>query len=152
MNKEFTFEDLDFEEDLSRSDKLVEYVLNSPEFNIQSLIMPFHYHNTCWGTAAYILSKLDFDKIKLFTPDLLKWLQDLNWYGANTIFQKLLTFPPDFLGPYVEKAVIEALKTKDNEWIANLSGFTYKKILTEKDFCNKKIFSILKNSENLIWD
>lgn len=151
MKKEFTFEELNFEDDLSCSDKLAEYVLNSSDFNIKSLIMPFGSHNTCWGTSAYILSKLDFDKIKSFTPDLLKWLQDFNWYDANTIFQKLLTFPPDYLGPYVEQAVIEALKIKDNEWIANLSGFTYKKVLTERNFYDKKIFSVLKNSEKLIW-
>jgi len=38
-----------------------------------------------WDNAALALSRIDHEKLKDFIPDLLMWLHDLNWPGAQTV-------------------------------------------------------------------
>lgn len=155
MNKQvknFTYDELNFEDDPKRIDELTDIVLQNPDFDLQSLVMPFDAHNLSWNNAALILKKLGFHKTKNLIPSLLCWLQDPNWLGSNIIRRELLTFPPSALAPYVENAVKDAIKENDGEWIANLAVFTYKNVLKEEDFKDKTIYLILKQSEKMLWD
>ncbi len=57
------------------------------------------------------LKKLSFEQLKPIIPDLLEWLQDMNWPIARPI--------ADILEPFTEKLtpeIIEILKTDDGMW------------------------------------
>lgn len=57
------------------------------------------------------LKKLSFDEIKPIIPDLLEWLQDINWPIAKCIAEVLEPFA-DNLTPYL----LEILETNDGIW------------------------------------
>jgi hypothetical protein len=57
------------------------------------------------------LQKLSFEQLKPIIPDLLIWLQDMNWPIASSI--------ADILSPYIDRItpeIIEILKTDDGMW------------------------------------
>ena len=57
------------------------------------------------------LKKLSFEEIKPIIPDLLEWLQDINWPIPNSISDVLKPFA-DKLTPYL----LKILKTNDGTW------------------------------------
>jgi hypothetical protein len=62
-------------------------------------------------SAVEKLKTLSFEQIKPIIPDLLKWLQDMNWPVANSIFY--------ILEPFVEKItfdIISILRSDDIMW------------------------------------
>src|SRR5882757_8668456 len=57
------------------------------------------------------LKKLSFEQLKPILPELLKWLQDMNWPVARSI--------ADILKPFADKMtpeLIKILKTNDSMW------------------------------------
>src|ERR1700754_3950861 len=75
--------------------------------NIRKLIPKNkHDHDVIPG-----LKKLTFDQIKPIVPDLLEWLQDMNWPIARAV--------ADILEPLADKIapeIIAILKTNDGVW------------------------------------
>lgn len=57
------------------------------------------------------LKKLSFEQLEPIIPDLLEWLQDMNWPVARPV--------ADILEPYTDKItpeIIKILKTDDGMW------------------------------------
>lgn len=57
------------------------------------------------------LKKLSFEQIAPIIPELLEWLQDMNWPVASSV--------ADILSPFTDKIIPEImtiLKTNDNMW------------------------------------
>jgi hypothetical protein len=57
------------------------------------------------------LKKLSFEQLKPIIPDLLEWLQDMNWPIGGPI--------ADILKPFADKMIpeiIEILRTNDDGW------------------------------------
>ncbi|WP_199119361.1 DUF5071 domain-containing protein [Pedobacter sp. ASV28] len=74
------------------------------------------------------LKALSFEQIAPIVPDLLEWLQDMNWPIARPI--------ADILAPFVDRMVpeiIKIFKTNDGTWkmwvLANLARYTRDPIL-----------------------
>ncbi|WPV02318.1 DUF5071 domain-containing protein [Mucilaginibacter sp. cycad4] len=63
------------------------------------------------------LKKLSFEQLEPIIPDLLEWLQDMNWPIARPVADILKPFA-DRLVPYI----IRILKTDDGEWKAWILG------------------------------
>ncbi|AJY77931.1 hypothetical protein VN24_21915 [Paenibacillus beijingensis] len=57
------------------------------------------------------LKTLDLEELKLILPELLEWLQDMNWPIAREIQTILLHFPED-LTPHIRRI----FRTSDGEW------------------------------------
>lgn len=57
------------------------------------------------------LKKLSFEEIKPIVPDLLEWLQDINWPIAGPVSEVLLPFT-DEIAPYI----VNILKSHDGIW------------------------------------
>lgn len=57
------------------------------------------------------LKKLDKDELKKLVPELLEWLQDINWPIANEVSKLLLTIPHETL-PFVNNV----LAGQDDLW------------------------------------
>ena len=54
---------------------------------------------------------MDRDKIVPFLPNLLEWIQDMNWPVAPGILELLLTFPEEIV-----RHVQEVLSSEDDQW------------------------------------
>ena len=57
------------------------------------------------------LKKLSFEEIKPIVPDLLEWLQDINWPIAGPVAEVLEPFSHKIV-----PEIIEILKTNDGLW------------------------------------
>lgn len=57
-----------------------------------------------------------YPKVKDVLDKMFEWLQDLNWPGAESIAEFLLSLPPNELNKHYNKALECARKNKDEEW------------------------------------
>jgi hypothetical protein len=87
-----------------------EELVNIPDRHLPMLIQPLG--KAYWDNAALVLTKIESRRLKRHIPDLLEWLQDLNWPGAQTI-AKLLTE----LGEPVIAHVKPIFQSNDSTWI-----------------------------------
>jgi len=58
-----------------------------------------------------MIKKMDRDKIVLLLPNLLEWIQDMNWPVAPSVLELLLTFPEEIV-PHVQ----DVLFSDDDNW------------------------------------
>lgn len=73
-----------------------------------SLYLPKDKHDF---DSVIVLSKLEHSKVIILIPNLLEWLQDINWPIATEIANLLLRYPEGTI-PYVK----EVLSAKDDIW------------------------------------
>lgn len=65
---------------------------------------------------------MGYQVVKPFLIDLFEWLQDMNWPGALTIRNFLLTIPKDEFKQLYCTALNNALKkADDDDWVYNLN-------------------------------
>lgn len=57
------------------------------------------------------IKKLDRDKILPLLPNLLEWIQDMNWPVAPSVLELLLSFPEEIV-PHVQ----DVLSSNDESW------------------------------------
>jgi hypothetical protein len=70
-----------------------------------------------WQGAALALQRIGYPRIGVVMPQILTWLQDLNWPGAREIFDTLVQIDTQILMPHLKKALMEALETRDEDWL-----------------------------------
>ena len=58
-----------------------------------------------------IIKKMDRDKILPLLPNLLEWIQDMNWPVATSVLELLLTFPEEIV-----VHVQDVLSSDDDNW------------------------------------
>ncbi|HLP21481.1 MAG TPA: DUF5071 domain-containing protein [Chitinophagales bacterium] len=75
--------------------------------NIRELI-PKHKHDTL---TAEKLKDYSYAEIKPIIPDLLEWIQDMNWPVARPVAAYLET-----LTEYISEDILEILKGDDEVW------------------------------------
>lgn len=73
-----------------------------------------------WENAAKVLFNIGYPKIQKHLATMLPWLQDMNWPGANIVFDLLTQVPAEVIGHELELAVLRAEKEKDFDWMAGL--------------------------------
>lgn len=73
-----------------------------------------------WANAAEIIADIEPPRIMRFAPDLLEWLKDMNWPGADKIFEALLKLEKRDLIPELESAMLRAREQADNDWLESL--------------------------------
>ena len=87
--------------------------------DVRQLIMPYRKQNS-WHNCAVILAKLDNVTILRFLPDLLGWVKDLNWPGADVILERINLLPMEQMQPLCKAAYTLAMNEKDEQWAENL--------------------------------
>ena len=95
-------------------------ILAQPNFDDRQLMHPFPWKN-CWAGCADVLRELNDERLTPFLPDLLEWIIDLDWPGAQTVFDRLSRMAPDHLHPALDKAMKRAEAEGDAEWRQNLA-------------------------------
>lgn len=61
--------------------------------------------------TAEKLKQYSYEEIKPIVPDLLEWIQDMNWPVAKTVAEYLIT-----ISEFITSEIIEILNGKDEMW------------------------------------
>lgn len=103
---------------------------------IEKFILPMHpsFNKNIWANCAIIVGKKTDRDLEMYLPELLEWLQDLNWPGAFEIFDRLKRFDGKMLvQPYMKAFELILKKDKDNqEWGDILSALIENKSLVKE--------------------
>ena len=100
-------EDLDVSESSHEAQEeavriLTSYVATSIP-SIQFLIRPFAWKDV-WDNAARIIVAQTDAALERYIPQLLIWLTDINWPGADLIFKRLIQFSGEKLEAWIDDA------------------------------------------------
>lgn len=90
------------------------------------------YGKNVWENCAKILAQKNDEELIKYLPQLLEWLQDLNWPGALIILKRLQKFNPKILKGSYEEAVKKASLWDGNNWLLSLSYLLENEKLKEK--------------------
>ena len=101
---------LDFDAPQYLQDYAIIQLSNLEESKLHLLLQPIS--KSYWRNAAIVLKEIGYPRVKSITPELLEWIQDMNWPGSKEIVD-LLTTIDDAIVPYVK----QVLKSGDGIWI-----------------------------------
>lgn len=90
------------------------------ETDHQYLLQPTDHFDS-WENASILFLILGDEEIKPYLADLLNWLQDLNWPGAQRILDRLQRISSELLAKPLELAAKSAAESKDETWLSNIS-------------------------------
>ena len=94
------------------------------------LIEPFlqpltpRYNKNVWDNCAAVLAEKSDGELIAYLPQLLEWLQDMNWPGAFCILElERLKHYSDkkALDEEIAKTKVKAENEKDDVWVSNLN-------------------------------
>ncbi|WP_282044848.1 DUF5071 domain-containing protein [Roseibium album] len=85
-----------------------------------SPLMIQNLRKTQWENAAEILENLEPSKVVQFVPDLLEWLKDMNWPGADRVKKICLNFEKHELLPSIDVKISKAREDTDEDWVEAL--------------------------------
>lgn len=102
---------------------------------------------SCWENAAFVIRNIGFPRVNPVLPEILCWLQDMNWPGASVIFDFLKSIDKPILVPYIETALKKASDEEDYVWIASMKELLAEIDAHENDFSNKENYRILELAE-----
>lgn len=75
-----------------------------------------------WENCAKILSEYPDEILKYCTLEMLEWLEDMNWPGAEIILDRLIKFTDtSFLATFIPYCVRAALARDQQGWLGNMS-------------------------------
>ena len=79
------------------------------------------YNKNVWDNCAKILAMRPDEELEQCLPDLLEWLQDLNWPGAIWILERLQAYrDTKTLDTHISIALQQADRSGDEVWRDNL--------------------------------
>lgn len=76
-----------------------------------------------WETCAKVIASKPDDVLSRYTFMMFKWLRDMNWPGAQIIFDRLLKMPADRISSAFQYSLKKALALDDAPWLLCLSAF-----------------------------
>lgn len=123
----------------SEKDKKTGIELAKQVKNIEYFIQPCDtkYNKNVWDCCAIILHNRTDEELEPYIDKLLQWLQDANWPGFNTIFDRISNMDTKILVNRYVYCVEKALKEGDYVWLNYLSGLIK----------NKELYNLLPNEQ-----
>ena len=115
-------------------------------------LQPFgHNHGKdVWENCAKVLASYSDETLEYCSHELLEWLGDMNWPGAEIIFDRLIEIKDtDFLSVILARCVKEALACDNQFWLGNMAALLENKSL--KDNLPKDIYNSLYSRHYKIW-
>ncbi len=97
--------------------------LASKMHELQFFILPEteQYNKNVWENCAVVLDKKSDAEIAPFLPELFEWLQDMNWPGADRIYNRLLRFQDNYIFTCAYKECEKkAIAENDEIWLMTL--------------------------------
>lgn len=69
-----------------------------------------------WENCARVLASKTDDTLAKYQYQMLEWLQDMNWPGAQIIFDRLLEMPASMLSMPFQYSLKKAQALNDEPW------------------------------------
>lgn len=69
-----------------------------------------------WENCAKILVSKSDDELKPYLLELFRWLQDMNWPGADLVYERLQSMPRHYIDIAYKISLQTADKTNDLCW------------------------------------
>lgn len=121
---------------------------------IDKFILPIspEYSKNVWLNCAKILDEKTDQELSPYLPELLEWLQDLNWPGTFIIIERLKRFDGQLLlKPFIKAMEIaREKKLEDQEWADYLSVLIENKELAK--ILPKEVYLQARGLYNDFWN
>ena len=101
--------------------------------NLSVLIMPIE-DKSIWENCAKVLIDKNDEKLQLYLFKLFEWLKDMNWPGADLIYNRLIGMSTEIIYPVYHDSILLAKQTSDHIWEMAL-----------KDFFTEHVFILLEH-------
>ena len=75
-----------------------------------------------WEPCAKVIALKSDEELDDYMYLLLEWLQDMNWPGAEIIFERLSQMPFAKIQDYVEFSIHRAERDNDRSWLNTLEA------------------------------
>ena len=136
------FDMLSWNSDEETQRKGIELAQNVKCFSVFLQPRGLEHSKDVWENCAKILSAYPDETLKYCLQELLEWLADMNWPGAEIVLQRLIEFKePRLLSIFVVPCVKEALACDDQAWLGNMAALLDNKDL--KSNLPKDIYNTL---------
>ena len=88
-------------------------------------ILPILENNSksIWENCANVLASKTNNELQPYYVELLEWLKDMNWPGADVIFNRLSTISYDEIKLPLEICLSSSKKSNDTVWEKSLISF-----------------------------
>ena len=93
--------------------------------NIYPFIQPIvagRNSKSVWEPCAKVIALKSDEELDDYMYRLLEWLQDMNWPGAEIIFERLSQIPYAKIQDYVEFSIHRAKREQDEIWLNTLEA------------------------------
>ena len=90
---------------------------------IMPTVNPREKSKSVWESCAKVVAQKTDDELMQYLGLLFEWLQDMNWQGADIIYDRLLQIPFLQLESDYNLCLRMAEKTNDQVWIEVLKDF-----------------------------
>ena len=80
-----------------------------------------------WNNCARVLVKHTDNELSPYVPELLEWCQDMNWPGAEIIYDRLLKMDNQEYSKALSDSISIAKNEKNFVWLAYLLNLQEKK-------------------------
>lgn len=90
--------------------------------NLSVLIQPIESKSIWENCAKVLVSKTD-EELQIYLIDLFEWLQDMNWPGADIVYERLKSMPVQYIETAYRICLSIAKRTEDVVWEKILIDF-----------------------------
>lgn len=95
-----------------------------------------YYHKNVWANCAKVVANHSDSELVPYLVDMLLWIEDLNWPGADIILRRLQNFSDiPLLASVINKAVIAIAAVGDSVWLSNIAQLLCNQKLKEQLSC-----------------
>lgn len=136
------FDMLSWNSDQETQKKGIEMAQNVKCFSVFLQPHGLEHSKDVWENCARILAVYPDETLKYCLQELLEWLEDMNWPGAEIVLQRLIKFQnPKLFSIFLVDCVKKALACDNQAWLGNMSALLKNEEL--KDSLSKDIYNIL---------
>lgn len=112
---------LDWNQSKEEQEKGLKLARTIKSINVFIQPLDSKHNKNVWENCAKVLSERSDEELKPYIISLLEWLQDMNWPGAFTIFERLKNYKDKKIFDCSYRVVMnKALKLDDEIWKENL--------------------------------
>ncbi len=80
------------------------------------------YNKSVWENCAAIICSRSDEELKPYISDMLMWLEDLNWPGAEKVLQRLLSFAEvSVLALTIEHTIPALIAIDETSWLMSIA-------------------------------
>lgn len=112
---------LDWNQSKEEQEKGLKLAKNIKSINVFVQPLDPKHNKNVWENCAKVLSERSDEELKPYIISLLEWLQDMNWPGAFTIFERLKNYKDKKNFDWSYHVVMNKAEKLDDEiWKENL--------------------------------